>query len=116
MISQWGVSGEKNPFAATKAAPMKALTVSSLRKPVRSRMRFAMVFMNSAPTAAMKVREPEASGLRPKPTCSISGRRKGMAPMPMRKRKPPTTLMRKVGIFKRPSCSTGYGVRRAWKT
>ena len=77
MISQWGVSGEKNPFAATKAAPMKALTVSSLRKPVRSRMRFAMVFMNSAPTAAMKVSEPEARGLRPKPTCSISGRRNG---------------------------------------
>ena len=44
-----------------------------------------MVFMNSAPTAAMKVSEPEASGLRPKPTCSISGRRNGMAPMPMRK-------------------------------
>ncbi len=107
MISQWGVSGVKNPLAATKPAPMNALTIRSLRKPVRSRMRLAMVFMNSAPTAAMKVSDPEASGLKPKPTCSISGRRNGIAPMPTRKRKPPTTLMRKVGIFRRPRCRTG---------
>ena len=44
----------------------------------------ANVFVNKAPTAAMKVIEPDASGDRPKPTCSISGRRNGMAPMPMR--------------------------------
>ena len=69
--------------------------VKSLRKPVRSRMRLARVFMNSAPTAAMKVMEPEAKGPRPNPTCSIKGSRNGIAPMPMRKSKPPSTLTRK---------------------
>ena len=46
----------------------------------------------------------------------LSGRRKGMAPMPMRNMKPPTTLIRKVGILNRLRRSTGSGVRRAWKT
>ena len=47
------------------------------------------------------------TGLRPKPTCSISGRRKGIAPMPTLKSDPPRTLMRKVGALRRLSCRTG---------
>ena len=45
----------------------------------------AVVFMVIAPAALAKVSSPEAKGVRPKPSCSISGSRKGSAPMPMRK-------------------------------
>jgi hypothetical protein len=51
----------------------------------------AVNFIISAPAAAAKVIEPEANGLRPKPICSRSGSRNGVAPTPMRKMSPPTT-------------------------
>src|SRR5205823_4427992 len=45
------------------------------------------------PSALAKVMRPEESGSRPKPTCSISGIRKGSAPNPMRNRKPPIVVI-----------------------
>ena len=57
--------------------------------------------------AAAKVSWPEPNALSPKPACSISGSRNGMAPIPTRNRKPPVTEARKVGMRIRPRSSTG---------
>ena len=53
-----------------------------------------MNFMQSAPAAEAKVSEPDSKGVSPKPTCSIIGKTKGIAPTPARKKKPPITLVR----------------------
>ena len=50
-----------------------------------------------APAAAAKVSRPEAKGVRPKASWNINGRRKGSAPMPMRKKPPPMAPARNVG-------------------
>ena len=46
-------------------------------------------FIVMAPAALAKVSRPDDSASSPNPTCSISGSRNGIAPRPMRNRKPP---------------------------
>ncbi len=50
--------------------------------------------MKMAPIAETNVRRPDSTGLKPKPSWSISGKRNGVAPMPMRNSEPPTTPAR----------------------
>ena len=78
-----------------------------------ARIRGAKIFMTIAPTPPANVISPDWNGDQPKPSCSISGSRNGMAPTPIRNTKPPTTLARNVGIRSSAKSSTGAGVRRA---
>ncbi len=50
--------------------------------------------MNIAPIADTNVSKPDCTGLRPKPSCSISGNRNGIAPTPIRNSEPPATPAR----------------------
>ena len=56
---------------------------------------------SSAPTPAPKVTRPASKALRPNPSCSSSGRRKGLAPTPTRKKRPPRMPARKLGMRSR---------------
>ena len=96
--SQCGVDGVNSAEAPRNAPEMRPMTISVWRKPNQRSAVVAVNFIISAPAAAAKVIEPEANGLRPKPICSRSGSRNGMAPTPMRKMNPPTTPAKKVGI------------------
>ena len=58
------------------------------------RMRGATTFITIAPAVEVKVTRPDSSGSSPKPSCSISGSRNGVAPMPMRNSEPPSTPAR----------------------
>ena len=80
------------------APEMSALTTSVRRNPNQRNAVEAVNFIAIAPAAVAKVSEPDSNGDRPNPICSRSGRRKGKAPMPMRKTRPPTTPAKKVGI------------------
>ncbi len=95
---------------------MKALPTRIARKPKRRMSREAVNFIAIAPAAAAKVSEPDSNGDRPKPICSSSGIRNGIAPMPSRNTKPPTTPAKKVGSFNRSRSRIASGVRRAWRT
>ena len=53
--------------------------------------------MKIAPIDETNVSRPDCTGLKPNPSCSISGSRNGDAPMPMRNSEPPTTPARNVG-------------------
>ena len=70
------------------APEMSALTISVRRKPNQRSAVEAVNFIAIAPAAVAKVSAPDWNGVRPKPICSSSGRRKGRAPMPMRKMQP----------------------------
>ena len=89
--SQCGVVGVNRAQAARNAPEIKPLTISVRRKPNQRSAVEAVNFINSAPAAVAKVREPNSNGVKPKPICNNSGSRNGMAPMPMRKMSPPTT-------------------------
>ena len=73
----------------------------------------AAAFMNIEPTALVKVMSPDWNGDRPKPICSNSGSRKGMAPTPSRNMKPPKMLARNVGSLSKLRSRIGAGARRA---
>ena len=99
-----------------KTALTTALTTSTCLKPKRRRIGAAVVFMAMAPTAVENVSMPDWNGVRPKPSWSRSGSRKGVAPMPTRKMKPPTTLAKNVSILSRLRSSSGAVATRAWRT
>ena len=98
MISGTGVAGVKSALTAMKSAETKRARRRA-RCGSRScgRPSCARNFDEKAPTAATKVTSPDWNGFRPKPSCSISGSRNGMAPMPMRKFEPPMMPARKSG-------------------
>ena len=116
VMVQCGVEAVKRPFAARKHEPRSAFDVITARKPERRRMRAARVFMNSAPAAAAKVSSPDCNGESPKPTWSIRGSGNGIAPVPIRKRLPPRTAVRKVRWRRSRRSITGCAVRRACTT
>ncbi len=100
--SQCGVVGGEQAVARRGTAPRSTpLTISTRRKPKRLRIARGRDFIAIAPAAATKVSDARFEGVRPKPICSSSGSRKGIAPMPMRNRKPPTTPAKKVGMLSR---------------
>ncbi|MDT4872818.1 hypothetical protein FQZ97_1080250 [compost metagenome] len=66
-----------------------------------------------APKAEMNVTAPDWNGLSPKPSCSISGSRKGEAPMPMRNIEPAMMVDRKIRCRNRRGSSSGNCARRA---
>ena len=92
-----------------RPAESAAFQTSTRRKPKRSRMGLALVFISIAPAAAANVRQPERNGVRPKPSWNSSGSRKGRAPMPRRNTNPPVTLARNVGIDRRLEIDDGEG-------
>ena len=96
MITSSGVVGRNRPNAQSSADASSAFQISTRRKPSRFNVRAASVFMKIAPIAETNVRRPDCTGLKPKPSCSISGSRNGVAPMPMRNSEPPTTPARYV--------------------
>ncbi len=65
-------------IAARNRLLTTALVTSTRLKPKRRRIGAAVVFMAMAPTALAKVSSPDCIGFRPKPSCNISGSRKGM--------------------------------------
>ena len=79
-----------------KTALMSAFTISTERKPKARMTGAAVAFMRSEPAAAAKVSMPDWNGVRPKLSCSMSGKRKGMAPTPIRKNEAPRTPALKV--------------------
>ena len=115
-ISQYGVSTRNSPNRHIASAAASPFHTSSGRKPNWRMMRGASVFITIAPAVEVKVISPDCSGLRPKPSCSISGSRNGVAPMPMRNSEPPSTPARKVGTANRSSRNNGSGCRRACRT
>ncbi len=88
MISQAGVPGPMKLKPASRAAAPSALHISSLPKPNRLSICDIIQRENRAPMLTMKVSEPEAIGLMPKPSCSISGSRKGTPLMAIRQSPP----------------------------
>ncbi len=112
-ITRCGVAAVNRPYAPTAAEATRALTVSTLRNPNRLRMIVVSVFMNIAPTAVAQVSSPDCRGFIPKPSCSRSGSRNGVAPTPMRNRLPARTPVWKVGSFRSDRSITGCAVRRA---
>ena len=70
--------------------------------------------MANAPTAEAKVTMPLSKGLRPKASCSISGNRKGIAPVPSRNTVPPIIVSRNSGCLKSLRSRIGNSVRRKW--
>ncbi|MNS64639.1 hypothetical protein D3C72_977740 [compost metagenome] len=89
--------------------------ISVDRKPVAAKTRLAMNFVVIAPIAPAKVIMPDWNGFNPKPICSISGIRKGMAPVEMRKTVPPTEAARKVAFWNMRKSRMGAGWRAAWR-
>ena len=77
-----------------KKIVMIAASVAVLATPALASTRAANVFMKIAPMADVNVSMPDCTGLRPKPSCSISGNRNGVAPMPTRNSEPPSTPTR----------------------
>ena len=69
-----------------------------------------------APMALTKVTMPEPKALRPKPICIISGSRKGVAPTPIRTRKPEAIAARNAGVENSRRSSTGSGRASACRT
>ncbi len=61
--------------AAIMAEAARALPISTLPKPKARSSRDSSGRMKMAPTLPTKVSEPEATGLRPRPICSIKGSR-----------------------------------------
>ena len=113
MMNATGVAGENAAHAAMNTALTPALTTSTGRKPKRLRILAATVFMVKAPRVAENVIRPDWNGVILKPTCSNSGSRNGSAPIPQRKRNPPSTLARNVGSLSSEKSSTGAATRRA---
>lgn len=70
---------------------------STVRKPRLWNTRGARNFEEKAPTAVTKVIMPDWNGVSPKPSCSIKGKRNGIAPMPMRNSEPPRMPARNSG-------------------
>jgi hypothetical protein len=114
-ISHHGVAAVNSAIASRKPAPTIAFTVSTVRKPKRRRIGWAVNFITSAPPAATNVRVPDANGSSPKPTCSIIGSKNGTAPAATRNGAPPMTLVRKVAMRRRSRLRMGAGVRRWWR-
>ncbi len=112
-ITRCGVAAVNRPNMPMAADATRALTVSTLRNPNRLRMIVVSVFMNIAPTAVAQVSRPDCSGFIPKPSCSKSGSRNGVAPTPMRNRLPARTPVWKVGSLKSERSITGCTTRRA---
>ena len=79
-----GTPGVKVAQRPTSAALTSAFTVSARLKPKRRRMIGITVFMPMAPTTLESVISPDWNAVRPKPSCSSSGSRNGIAPMPQR--------------------------------
>ncbi len=111
-----GVPIVNRATAAMKQLLITAFDTSTRLKPNWRMMGAAVAFMAMAPTALAKVSIPDWSGFMPKPSCRKSGSRKGVAPTPMRKRKPPTTLAKNVSTLSRLRSSSGAGAVRAWRT
>ncbi len=107
-----GVAGVKAAGSVTKTAATKALTTSTVRNPNCRRMGRAANFRTMAPIAEANVIRPDWNGDMPKPTCSISGRRNGVAPTPMRNRKLPRRLAPMVGIRSSDRSTIGLAIRR----
>ena len=116
MITTCGVCSVNSPKPASIAEASSAFTHSTRRKPKRLSTLAAMVFMNIAPIADANVSSPDCSAVSPKPSCSISGSRKGVAPMPMRNSAPPSTPARKVWWRNRLRSISGCGCTRACHT
>ena len=76
--------GMKVAQVATSAVLMSALTVESRRKPILRRTMGMMVFMPMAPTTLQIVMRPDWNAVMWNPSCSRSGSRNGIAPMPER--------------------------------
>src|SRR6266571_1411050 len=112
MVSVGGAAGNR-PKTPMAADPTSAFSVGTLRNPNRLRMTVVSVFMNIAPTAVAQVSSPDCRGFIPKPSCSRSGSRNGVAPTPMRNRLPARTPVWKVGSFRSDRSITGCAVRRA---
>ncbi|OWK25435.1 hypothetical protein AJ87_10370 [Rhizobium yanglingense] len=116
MMTRCGVAGVKKPVVIVTIVVTAAAERSVVRKPVAAKTRRAMNLVVIAPIAPEKVIRPDWNGVRPKPSCSISGVRKGMAPTQMRNRLPPVVAVRKVGLRKRFRFRIGAGWRLAWRT
>ena len=71
--------------------------------------------MANAPSEPARTINPLCTALCPKPICSMSGSKNGMAPMPTRNKEPLTTDTAKVGRRMRPKSRTGSATRRAWR-
>jgi hypothetical protein len=90
-----GVAAVNSADAASmRAADPRRSGQQHRLKPQRRRMGAAVSFIVTAPTAALKVSRAGLEGDSPKPTCSISGSRKGRAPTDRRNRLPPMIEMR----------------------
>ena len=76
--------GVKVAHVATSMALTSALTMRTRRNPYRRRMIGITVFMPMAPTTFDSVIRPDSNAVRLKPSCSSSGSRNGIAPMPER--------------------------------
>ena len=79
-----GTPGVKVAQAATSAELISAFTASARRNPKRRRTIGMIVFMPMAPTTFDSVIRPDWNAVMLKPSCSSSGSRNGMAPMPER--------------------------------
>ena len=108
-----GVALVNRPLMAMKTDEITPLMIKTVRKPKRLRTRCTVSFMVSAPATAAQVISPDCRGDMPKPSCRSSGRRKGVAPTPIRNKLPPTTPALKVAIFRRRRSRIGSAVRRA---
>jgi hypothetical protein len=110
------VAAVNSASAAIMALLIQALASSTRLKPQRRRMGAAVSFIVTAPTAALKVSRPDWKALMPKPSCSISGSRKGRAPTARRNRLPPMIEMRRLALCSSVRSMMGCGVRRACRT
>src|SRR5262249_35102716 len=104
----------KRALAVRKPELTSALKIRVGRKPKLARMIGTTAFMPIAPTAVENVTRPDWNGVIWKPSCRSSGIRKGSAPTPARKMKPPPTLAGRAGGGKGDGRGGGGGGRRAW--
>ncbi len=104
----------RNVAQASISKPLvMPFAVITVRNPWRRSRRLARKRIDRPPIGAVKVTSPLCAAVRPKPSCSIEGIRKGAAPTASRVIEPPSTDSRKVAIRISPKSRIGFSRRRA---